>query len=49
MANTNSDVLTIRPGFLEDDDDDTIQRERKAANRKGKKGPKVSHLLHAMA
>ena len=44
-VDADHDILKIRPGFLNDDDDDTIQRERKAACRKDRKVSKVSFVI----
>jgi hypothetical protein len=43
------DVLTIWPGFLEEDDADTMQREREAVKGKGKKASRVSHIFFVPA
>lgn len=48
-TDAKDNTLTIRPGFLEDDDDDTIQGERNAANAKGKNASKVGHLSDFVA
>ena len=44
-----ADVLTIQLGFLEEDDADTIQREREAVKGKGKKVSRVSCILFVLA
>lgn len=44
MVNGDHDTLTIRPGFLDDDDADIIQHERKAACEKNRKVSRASVL-----
>ena len=42
VVEASCDVLTIRPGFLEEDDADTVQLERNEVVGKRKKATKVS-------
>lgn len=48
-AEIGDDTFMIRPGFLEDDDIDAVQHERKVVKGKGKKVLKVSCSSHKTA
>lgn len=43
---TSGNLLVVRPGFLEDDDADAIQNERKVVKGKGKQVSKVNQLTN---